>query len=420
MKIDPKFLSAEVALDSELLQKANEIIQNITQLESLLDSDISQLAIQIQQIQESIPSEVNLSDIISQLQQLESDLTAEIQNRINEDSQLNSFISSEVSDRIAEDNLIKSDLSNEVLNRTLADNELQLNINAEITNRINSDNDIVTLLNAETSNRLAADLTLQTTKVQKSGDSMTGNLHMLNNSIESVNKIDKRIAVTVPTYTTAIQGGTLELDNESTSVHFITGTVSNFSVKFPNATTLHNGVNYEIYNRTNSPITLKYQDDSLIGILSPESVSSLILQDNSTVNGMYSPFSVEVNQASGISNYNATSSSIFSTTSDIYTVIDQFSITPAAGKYAIWFSCSATSSTNNANNFVVLSKNGTIIQESERRAQSVSSNFVLQLQTLAIIDFDGTEELTASVKVTSGTLTITDRTGVAIRLGPVG
>lgn len=402
MKIDPKFLSTEVALDSELLQKANEIIQNIMQLESLLDSDISQLATQIQQIQETIPSEVNLADIISQLQQLESSLTSEIQNRINEDSQLNSLISSEVSNRISEDNLIKSDLANEILDRTLADNELQLNINAE------------------TSNRLAADLTLQTTKVEKAGDSMTGNLHMLNNSIESVNKIDKRIAVTVPTYTTATQGGTLELDSESTSVHFITGTGSNFSVKFPNATTLHNGVNYEIYNRTNSPVTLRYQDDSLIGILSPESVSSLILQDNSTINGIYSPFSVEVNQASGISNYNATSSSIFYTTLDTYTVIDQFSITSAAGKYAIWFSCSATSSTNNANNFVVLSKNGNIIQESERRAQSVSSNFVLPLQTLAIIDFDGTEELTASVKVTSGTLSITDRTGVAIRLGPVG
>ena len=42
------------------------------------------------------------------------------------------------------------------------------------------------------------------------------------------------------------------------------------------------------------------------------------------------------------------------------------------------------------------------------------------MQSLAIIDFNGTEELRVAVKVTTGTLTINARTGVAIRLGPAG
>lgn len=50
---------------------------------------------------------------------------------------------------------------------------------------------------------------------------------------------------------------------------------------------------------------------------------------------------------------------------------------------------------------------------------TVSSNFRFQLNTLAIVDFNGTEQLRVYVKVTTGTLTVNARTGVALRLGPV-
>lgn len=250
--------------------------------------------------------------------------------------------------------------------------------------------------------------------------SMTGNLDLAQNNILNANKTQKKIFVTTPSFTTATNSGVLNLSDSSSTVHFITGNATDFSIVFPDATTIDLGMNFEIYNRSSSPITLKHFDGSLIGILSPESVSSLILQDNSTQKGNYSPFQVEVNQASGVANYNANSNTPFLTTSNAYVPITDFVVTPAAGKYAVWFNCSATSTNNNSQNTVAIYKAGQVIIDSERNQQSVSSNFSFQLNTLAIIDFNGSELLEVYVKVSVGTLTIGARTGVALRLGPVG
>lgn len=56
----------------------------------------------------------------------------------------------------------------------------------------------------------------------------------------------------------------------------------------------------------------------------------------------------------------------------------------------------------------------------ERLTPSVSSNFRFQLNTLGIIDFNGIQQLRVYVKFSTGTLTINARTGIALRLGPVG
>lgn len=270
----------------------------------------------------------------------------------------------------------------------------------------------------ETNNRTNEDLTFL--KLDGSRP-MSGSLDLSHNNVLNINKSQKKILITTPTFTTTSLNGSLNLADSSSSVHFITGTATGFSVVFPNATTLDLGVNYEIYNRSSSSVTLKYFDGTTIGILSPESVSSLILQDNSTSRGEYSPFTVEVAQAAGITNYNTTSTTAFTTTAtNTYQQITDFVVTPTAGKYSIIFNCSAISTNNNSENYVALYRDNTIIADTERLAQSVSSNFRFQLNTLGVIDFDGTQELRVYVKVSTGTLTINARTGVAFRLGGVG
>lgn len=273
-------------------------------------------------------------------------------------------------------------------------------------------------LAAETTARVNEDLTFLKLDGSRA---MTGNLNLNNFDINSINKKTEKINVTVPTYTAATANGVLTLTNTSTSVHFITGSATGFSVVFPNATTLTLGTNYEIYNRTSSPITLRYSDNSVLGILSPESVSSLCLQDNSTSVGLFSPFSVEVGQASGITNYNASSQTPFATTAtNTYQQITDFVVTPAAGKYAIFFDSSCSSTNNNSENYVQIYRDTTPLAESERLAQSVASNFRFQLGTLVIADFDGTQQLRVYVKVSTGVLTVNARTGVVLRLGGVG
>lgn len=226
-----------------------------------------------------------------------------------------------------------------------------------------------------------------------------------------------KTSITVPTYTTVTTNGTLSLTSASSSVHFLTGVGAGYSVVMPDATTLELGTNYEIYNRTGSLVTVKYFDGTTLGVLSPESVSSLVVQDNSTSKGVFSPFTVEIAQAAGIANYSATSTTPFSTTSTTYTPIAGFIVTPAAGTYAIFFNGSCQATTNNSIIGIALYRAGVLLADTERSTQSVASNFTFQTSTLGIAQFNGAQTLEVYVKTTAGTVTVNARTGVALRLG---
>lgn len=225
--------------------------------------------------------------------------------------------------------------------------------------------------------------------------------------------------VTTPTYTTATNNGVLNLNSTSATVHFITGNQTGFSIILPNAQTMSLGTNIEIYNRTSSAILVKYQDGTLLGVLDAEAVSSLILQDNASTNGMFSPFTVEIAQAAGILNYNLQQQTAFSTTSTTDTQITSFSITPASGEYFISFNSSNISSLNNAECTCSIYKAGSQVLGTERTARSTASNFVLQLSTQGVASFNGTESLTVAVRVTAGTLTVNNRSVVMLRLGGI-
>ena len=468
-KIDPRWISQDMATDDELLQEIEQLQANIdvekARIDAILENPQSVGAEAEARIAADNTLQANIdaeeaariaaddAEAVARTNAdntLQSNIDAEVTARQTLEGDFNTYVSSndaalaqEVSDRQAADSLLQSDINTEEARALAAEATLQANIDAEVTARQtlegeydayvisndaalaaegsarqSADSLLQANIDTEEAARIAADDNLNNIKVNKAGDTMSGSLDFNNNNIDNVNKITEKSIVTTPTYTTVSQDGTLTLTSDSTSVHFLTGTASNFSIVFPDATTLQKGQNFEIYNRTNSAITLKYPDGTLIGVLSTESVSSLILQENSDTNGMYSPFSVEVNQASGISNYNASSVTAFSTNSNAYVEITDFVVIPSPGKYAVWFNCSATSTNNNADNFVCLKKDSVALPDSERQVQSVSSNFVFQMQSLAIIDFNGTEELRVAVKVTTGTLTVNARTGVAIRLGP--
>jgi hypothetical protein len=247
---------------------------------------------------------------------------------------------------------------------------------------------------------------------------MQGNLNINNNNLLSVNKIDEKISVSIPTYTTVTTDGTLTLTSNSTTTHFITGSATGYSVVFPNATTLTNGTNYEIYNRSSNSITLKYNDGSPLAILDLESVSSLILQDNSTGNGVFSPFTVEVAQAAGIENYSLSTSTAFATSSATDVQITGFTVTPKSGEYLMLFNSSNSSTNNNSDNAVSLYKNSTQIAGSERNAKSTASNFIFILSTQAVASFNGTDQLRVYARVSTGTLTVSSRTITMLRLGP--
>lgn len=239
-------------------------------------------------------------------------------------------------------------------------------------------------------------------------------------SLNVEKQLSQKTWVTVPTFTTTTTSGTLALNGQSSTVHFITGDAAGFSVVLPDATTLPLGANFEVYNRASASITIRHYDGTTLGVLSPESVSSLILQSNTTQAGVFSPFSLEIAQAAGIANYNLDSQTAFSTSSATDVQIAGFTITPSAGEYFVSYNSSNVSTTNNAECTCSLYKNGALITGTERTARSTASNFILQLSTQGTSTFNGTDQLRVYVRTTTGTLTVNARNIIMLRLGSGG
>ena len=257
---------------------------------------------------------------------------------------------------------------------------------------------------------------------------MTGDLNLSSNSINAVSNIStENISVslesttkkwvTTPNYILATTNGTVSLNSSSSTVHFITGLASNFTIILPDATTLDNGTNYEIYNRTSSSIIIKCFDGTTLGILDSEAVNSLILQDNSTSRGVFSPFTVEIAQAAGILNYNLQSQISFATSSNTDTPITSFSLTPTSGEYYISYNASNVTSNNNTEATISLYKNETQILGTERTARGTASNFIMLLSTQGVASFNGTDVLSIRVRVTTGSLIVGNRSVIMLRLG---
>lgn len=231
--------------------------------------------------------------------------------------------------------------------------------------------------------------------------------------------------ITVPNYSVATTNGNLFLTNLSNTVQFITETipVSGYSVSLPDATTLPNGWNFEIYNRTSNPITFKFNDGTVIGTLSKEAVSSLILQDNSTQKGIWSPFTVEIaQQAAGVINYALEQSTQFSTTSPTDVQITLFTLIPQSGQYFINLNMTVACTGNNATNYVTIYKNGIAQTGSERSSLSSGNNTSFILSTGCVVSVNGTDEIRVYVRTVpaSGaapTLYINNRSIIALRLG---
>lgn len=231
--------------------------------------------------------------------------------------------------------------------------------------------------------------------------------------------------VTIPQYTTATTNGLLALTASSYMVQFVTETAptTNFTIRLPDATTLPNGWNFELYNRTSSNIRIEFFDGSLAGTLSKESVSSLILQDNSTAVGIWSPFTIEIaQQAAGVINYTLEQTTPFATSSATYVQITSFLVTPQSGQYYVNVNCTVNTTGNNSTNFIALYKNGVIQSGTERSTLSSGNNTSTLLSTQGVISVNGTDEIRVYVKVTvaSGaqpTMTVNNRSIIALRLG---
>lgn len=238
-----------------------------------------------------------------------------------------------------------------------------------------------------------------------------------NTSIENNLTFSNQAATPTPTTTTL--NGTLTLTNASTFTHIFRGTATGYSIKLPNATTLVKGWRFDFFNETSVSFNILYNDNSLFASVLPSSRYALILEDNSTTNGMWIRWATLTGgTASGILHYDASSSTPYTlSTGTDDTLITGMTLTPAAGEYAIWYQGSIEITGNNTVVRTTIYKTGVLVGESLRTIRSSVSTFFTTHITSAIVTFNGTDTLEIRVARNTNTLTIQSRTAIMIRLG---
>lgn len=230
-------------------------------------------------------------------------------------------------------------------------------------------------------------------------------------SVESLRQVS-----TVTTTPTTLNGN-YNLTNTSGSLQVITGTATGFDVNLPNATTLLNGLVFEILNTSTQSITIDNNADTLLLTLQANSKARFRLVDNATTNGTW----VVETEATNVTDYDITSSTSFSGGFNTDTVITGFTITPPAGTYEGSFSLSITCGSTSARVYTAsFYAGGTLVADSPRRFQAPASNAAGHITSNSKITVNGAQAIDVRVKVNNtsgGTITVTDRHMTLRRVG---
>jgi hypothetical protein len=243
------------------------------------------------------------------------------------------------------------------------------------------------------------------------------NTSLRKENLQEISEELRKQTVYDPEHTVTTLDGELNLDNTSSTLHFFTGTGLNFHINLPNATTLFEGQSYILVNESTASISIRDTADVEIFELLAESIAILFLQDNSTSAGVWVGYIVS-GFATGILSYNITNSIDFSTTSSTDALITGFTVTPVAGRYAVWFNARMQSSQGAATNNWRVYKDGVGVSDSDRGARFGAANTDFPCSTQTVISINGSQAVDVRVRRTGGTLTVYDRTITLIRLGP--
>ena len=243
-------------------------------------------------------------------------------------------------------------------------------------------------------------------------------MHYINNlRVEQDAIITDLVLPSSPVATTL--NGTLQLTVDDNTVIYITGSATGYTIKMPDATTIPQGHKYEIMNTGTAPMTISDFAGTALFTLGQNSTAFLYLLNGSTQAGLWNAWQIVTDPgiASGILNYNIISSTPFSTTSATDVAITSFSITPQAGRYAVWFSARMQASSGSSVNNWSVYNGGTKIIDSERGARFGAATSDFEAGTITVIYCDGSQSVDVRVRRSGGTLYVYDRSLLLIRLG---
>lgn len=200
------------------------------------------------------------------------------------------------------------------------------------------------------------------------------------------------------------------------NIHLVSGTATGYSVTLPDATLLFKGRRFEITNSSTETIEIRDNSGFALANLIVGDTIILTLDQNLTAAGVWVAVTV-TSSATGIVSYNVTDQILFTTTSAVDAILTGMTVTPVAGRYAAFFSADITITQNNRVAECVVYEGGVALEDSRRRTQGVGANFNGAFNTLTEVSVNGAQAVDIRVNVTSGSLDVTGRTLLLIRLG---
>ena len=222
--------------------------------------------------------------------------------------------------------------------------------------------------------------------------------------------------VRVPQFITTSLNGNTNLDTTSKTLIIIDGTATGHSIILPNATTLFQGQIYEIFNVSSQSVVIKRFDGTTITTIIAGDTANATLRNNSTSAGLWNVTAI-TSVAAGVSAFNVTQTTLFSTTSSSDVLITGFSNTPPSGTYGVWFNSNAVIGSNKRVAQSVIFKDGTAVADTRRTQQGIGSNYRCTLSTLGIIQVNGSQAIDVRVNINAGSLSLKGRSLLLIRLG---
>ena len=218
------------------------------------------------------------------------------------------------------------------------------------------------------------------------------------------------------TQTTTLNG-TLTLVLADTTLQYVTGTATGYSVVLPDATTLTIGQRYLIENTSTQSINIKDGGGNLLFVLGQSSEAILTLQLNPNADGTWIGYQNLLGFGSGVVTYNIVSSTNFSSSANVDTLITGMSVTPQAGTYGIWYNAQNSGTGSGQQLDCTIYAGAAAITDSIRSNLSTSGSHIFQNSTQTIHTFDGLTTCNIKVNPNGNNMTIGNRSLLMIRFG---
>jgi hypothetical protein len=215
--------------------------------------------------------------------------------------------------------------------------------------------------------------------------------------------------------------GTLTLTSADLNLQYFTGTQTGYSVQMPSALTIPAGSTttsyYQLINTSNQNITVKDGSGATLLTLSQSSIAFLWLSAGGSAGGTWVWFQNSTNVASGIVSYNVTSSTNFSSSAAVDTLITGMSVVPQAGTYGIWTNYQLTGTGAGQQVDTTLYNGASAIADSKRSNLSTSGTHIFSNSTMTIAQFNGTNACALYINPNGNSFTVGARNLLLIRLG---